>query len=374
MPMTPAQASEFIRVYADLYSPGMIARYQQIADSTDGYDSNGYDSDGYNADGVDDEGYDRGGYNEDGIDRDGYDSDGYNADGYNRDGYNEDGYDRWGNAEYSDDDEPRGCGCSSCERSYGRDSGLLSYRYTPELKFNGESGPYYGMEIEVTTDHTRALVDIVRSSAGDLVYCKSDSSVQGAEMVTHPMSYEWAMAHFPWDMLGTIRTECDGTVVPQENGIHVHVGRDGFTDSAHMYRWMKLWYRNPSDVQRIARRRAGNWSAFNPEHRKGQKEHVKRGKPTYVRRNDGTIIDRYSAINTTNTDTLEVRVFASTLRPQRAKAALQLVAASVEYTRNLTTDVITHRHGWDWPAFMAWAAKSGQYPDLVAENRIRRPV
>jgi hypothetical protein len=60
------------------------------------------------------------------------------------------------------------------------------------------------------------------------------------------------------------------------------------------------------------------------------------------------------------------------LRPQRAKAALQLVAGSVEYARQLDAEAITQRHGWEWRAFIAWAGKDGSYPDLIAENRIRR--
>jgi hypothetical protein len=179
------------------------------------------------------------------------------------------------------------------------------------------------------------------------------------------------MENFPWTMLTDIRAT-GATVIAEDNGIHVHVGRDGFDNSAHLYRWMKLLYRNPRDVQRIARRRAAGWGAFRPAHRAAHVHAVKYGKASYEHSRDDTRYERYAAINTSNDATLEVRVFASTLRPQRAQAALQLVAGSVEYARELSAEAINHRHAWEWKAFMAWAGKSGQYSALMTENRIRR--
>lgn len=300
-------------------------------------------------------------------DREGYDYDGYDTYGYDRSGYDYSGEDRYGNTRCENGD----CGCYEHEQP--DDERLMNYSYTPTLKFRGKA-PYYGMEIEVTTDSIRDVIDAIEGSApSNLIYCKEDSSVQGLEMVTHPMSFDWAMDNFPWEMLRDIR-QTGASVIGEDNGIHIHVGRDGFDNSAHMYRWMKFWYRNPRDIQRIARRRASHWGAFNPDHRKAQKEHVKMGKPSYNFYEDRTQRERYAAINTTNDQTLEVRVFASTLRPQRARAALQLVAGSVEYTRHLSAQDITKRHGWEWAAFMAWAAKQNKYGDLLVEHRLRRYI
>lgn len=347
----------------DIYSPTYQLTMPDL--NTEAYGDNGFDADGYDVYGYDENGFNRAGYDRDGYDEDGFNVYGYNSNGYDADGYDADGYDEDG---YNREMESR--------EDYSRD-GLMSWDYRPNLIFRGDKTtdhtPFYGMEIEITTDRVGTLVNTADEFASDLVYCKSDSSVDGAEMVTHPMTYDWAMANFPWRMLTEIRDRAEATVVTSENGIHIHVSRDGFSDSAHLYRWMKLWYRNERDIQRIARRRAHHWGSFSSEHRAAQAEHVKRGKPSYRASRDNTL-DRYSAINTTNDDTLEVRVFASTLRPQRARAALQLVAGSVEYTRTLDAQKVIQRRAWDWQAFMAWAGKSGRYPDLVAENRIRRPV
>src|SRR6266511_2863107 len=61
---------------------------------------------------------------------------------------------------------------------------------------------------------------IACSYLGSLGYLKLDSSIgNGFEIVTHPMSSEWAMANFPWQMLTRLRDAgCEAT---DNTGIHV---------------------------------------------------------------------------------------------------------------------------------------------------------
>jgi hypothetical protein len=297
------------------------------------------------------------------------------------------------------------CECYPCECHSSGSGVLWPYDYTPDLVFHeiaGESTKtFYGMEIELTSN--LSSVTTANAYLGSLGYLKEDSTVNGFEMVTHPMSYDYAMANFPWHMLSALERE--GCYAQRDdNGIHVHVSRNGFSSPAHLYRWMKLFYRNETDITRIARRNC-SWGKFSSSHKKGQFVHVTKGKG-YRRpvaelplpepcglcydcrygneceriwwarnannmRNDAprdtTRQDRYSAINTTNTQTLEVRVFASTTKPIEAQSALQLVAASVEYTRTLTARVICESKGnaWGWDAFRAWFVASGKYSALA---------
>lgn len=268
-----------------------------------------------------------------------------------------------------------------------RGSGRLEYySYRPDLVFHGQGPAFYGMEIEVSTDYpNRAAAVVARHCGSDLAYCKEDGSVDGLEIVTHPMSYDWAMSQFPWDML-TDLADRDCYIVASDNGIHVHVSRDAFGCPSHLYRWMKFVYRNQDDVQRIARRRTAHWAQFNADVRKGQINHVKMGRDFARRENevynrvtgqwehaDPTRLSRYNAINTVNESTLEVRVFASTLNITEAKSALQLVAGSVEYTRSLDASKVLKGRAWDWGAFQAWlAAQDGKYAALEAVDSRRQ--
>ena len=76
---------------------------------------------------------------------------------------------------------------------------------------------------------------------------------------------------------------------------------------------------------------------------------------------------RYRAINQTNTATIEIRIFKSSLSIQTVQATLGLVHASIEYTRTLRARDAIKDKGWTWSAFVAWVRKQGIYGPLVAE-------
>jgi hypothetical protein len=155
-----------------------------------------------------------------------------------------------------------------------------------------------------------------------------------AVIVTHPMSYPWALRHFPWDMLAE-RAQAGAT--GEDAGLHVHVSREGFTGPAHVYRWMKLLHRNAAQVTTLARRDSWEWAAFTESDRR----HVK----DYAKGTRGAA--RYRAINTLPNHIFEVRVFASSLDRREVQAALGLAAASVEYTRDLSVADIAQAGDWD---------------------------
>jgi hypothetical protein len=73
---------------------------------------------------------------------------------------------------------------------------------------------------------------------------------------------------------------------------------------------------------------------------------------------------RYSAINTENDATLEVRVFKGSLRKERVLSALEFVHGAVEYTRNLK--VTGKNNALSWLQFTRYVAENQeQYPNLA---------
>lgn len=256
------------------------------------------------------------------------------------------------------------CGCGDCEDcGYADDPDecdlIDSYSYAPMPRFQGDGPVFLGLELEVTTPsgELREAAQVAIDEVGDLGYLKSDSSVSGFELVTHPMTHAWMAEHFPWQALDALaRMGCDG----YENGIHVHVSRAGFDSPAHIFRWLQLIYRNEHAVTAIARRNSDQWASFSRAARRDAKEHAKGSR-------SGA---RYCAVNVQNYATFEVRVFRSSLDRQEVRAALDLVAASVEYTRNLTVPAIL-AGGWTWEGFMEWARERPEYAALVAESEAR---
>ncbi|MFE9575376.1 hypothetical protein ACFYO1_03240 [Nocardia sp. NPDC006044] len=246
--------------------------------------------------------------------------------------------------------------CDTCDRP----AHVWNYTYKPDPRFHGEGPLYLGMELEVVVpDHYyHRCVRVACDQLGTLGYLKQDSSIQpnGFEIVTHPMSYRHAIEEFPWRLLGDLGElgcETDTSV-----GLHVHVSRDGFDSPAHVYRWMKLLYRNEPAVSTLARRR----SHFAPFDRVARA----RVKDTAKGHLYALGLDRYQAINPYPRKTLELRVFASSLDVQQVQAALAFTAASVDYTRAL--DVAAVRAGaWEWPRFAEWVRTQPQYQPLWAE-------
>lgn len=251
-----------------------------------------------------------------------------------------------------------GCTCSACRPAGGL---INSYYYTPTLEFRGDGPLYLGAEIEIETG--RVLTEaahLVSQRAGDLIYLKSDGSIsEGFEMVTHPMSYQWAIDNFPWPMLREL-SDLGCYTQGADVGIHIHVSRKGFDSPAHVYRWMKFIYRNEHQVSAIARRRRSGWAQFSDESRS---QHIMTCKGAR-----GT--ERYVAINTLPDHTYEMRIFASSLVPEEVQAAFGLAAGSVEYTRKLTSQKVARDHGWSWSSFAEWIGSQPIYAPLRRQMEV----
>lgn len=260
-------------------------------------------------------------------------------------------------------------------RQLGR---IRSYSHQPSLTFYGQGPLYLGVEIELIADYPEATAMAAARALGPIAYYKEDGSIEpsGFELVTHPMSYEYAVSGFPWDGWDTLRGE--GINVNRSCGMHVHVSRKGFRNSAHIYAWMIAFHRWESEVRKLARRDPSRWGSFQQERRKEFKYHAAR-KPiprcgVCYSCNRGYNCDnvqnygRYSAINILPSETLEVRVFASTTQRQKILGAMGFVHASVEYTRNLNAKAIIDDDAWSWSAFRTWVASKGDfYAPLLAE-------
>ena len=251
------------------------------------------------------------------------------------------------------------CDCDESEGDLSRT--IHEFYYRPEPEFHGTGPLYLGFELEISAPDMMLseCAETAVERLGALGYLKADSTINddtgyGFELVTHPMSYDWALTNFPWPLLNELAdADCSG----DGNGLHVHVSRAAFSSPAHIYRWMKLFYRNERSVITLARRSSPQWANFSQSARRDVKNYAK-GKAG---------VDRYTAINTRPPDTFELRIFASTLNRQEVQAALALAAASVEYTRTLSVTDIANRNGWAWAAFARWVNEHPEYAPLSRE-------
>ncbi|GAA4201701.1 hypothetical protein [Actinocatenispora rupis] len=230
--------------------------------------------------------------------------------------------------------------------------------YLPLLAFHGDGPLYLGMELEIgiAEELQYDCARLCTQTLDGLAWLKRDGSVEGFELVTHPMSYQWAITKFPWHLLPALAEKGADRHCPSA-GLHVHLSRAGFAGPAHIYRWMKLIHRNRPEVIGLARRDSTSYAPFTDDARRDTGRLAK-GKAWS---------GKYAAINTCHEDTFELRVFASSLEVQHVQAVLGFADASVEYTRHLSVADIARRDGWGWSAFADWVAQHDTYAPLTRE-------
>ena len=241
---------------------------------------------------------------------------------------------------------------------------INSYSYKPRPYFFGTATYHMGFELEVESDGNsiRDGAEVVSNALGERIYLKEDGSLnQGFEIVTHPHSLDEYQQHFDWDALKSLRRMGFRSWDTSTCGLHVHVSRTAFgipnsrkditKVQAHELRFMKLIYDNDRQISRLAGR-TSSYATFE------DKGHLV-SKIKYGSQHNG----RYSAINSENSETLEVRVFRGSLKPERVLMALELVQCAVEYTRDL--HVNASNKALSWMLFTRYVAdNTSTYPHL----------
>lgn len=247
-------------------------------------------------------------------------------------------------------------GCERCDDDSDENGNRVihDYSYRPDAVFHATSDDerlYFGFELEMEVPYRREGATYACNILEpiDYAYLKNDGSLNsGFELVTHPMSFDFLMdsdsSKEVWETITQLRDKYQARSFHTKTcGFHIHISRTGFTGGAHMHRFLNLVYSNPTFYSKLAGRKSDQWAKFDDVYRHHydpiQDKHsvIKslKDKLNWDRRY-GNDTDRYSAINTRNAHTLEMRIFKGTMSISAIKAHIQLAHASVEYTRNLT--------------------------------------
>jgi len=253
---------------------------------------------------------------------------------------------------------------------------IHSYSYRPRPEFFGAGQYHLGFELEVEARNNSRYhgAEITQNILGSRAYMKDDGSLNdGFEIVTHPHTLQKYQGDFEWEFLDKLKRDGFRSWNTTSCGLHVHVSRTAFGTGmspwdaqnrpsrseiilkrqSHELRFMKLIYDNQRQVERIAGRSNNNYATFQDKGKLVPK--LKEGNQTN---------GRYSAINTENDATLEVRVFKGSLRKERVLSAIEFVTASVEYTRDLK--VTSKNQALSWLRFTAYVSQNLEtYPNLA---------
>jgi len=245
--------------------------------------------------------------------------------------------------------------CEVCETAYleGCDNNhddevdsriIHDYSYKPDPIFHSSPDEntrlYFGIEVETESsgsenygNRREAAEFAYRLEQNNLAYIKSDGSLEcGFEVVTHPMTHSFYMnnATLLWDTISRLKSE-HGMMAWGTNtcGLHIHISRNGFSTGSHQHRFLQLVYNNRELYEVLAGRSATHWAKFDDVVNQST------GKKSFAHKlnNYHRDTDRYSAVNTINRNTLEMRIFRGSLNIGFIKASIDLAHASVEFTR-----------------------------------------
>lgn len=222
------------------------------------------------------------------------------------------------------------------------DEAIHEYSYKPEPIFYGESGRYFGVELEidgagVESENADEILNIGNAN-GEHIYIKSDGSLnEGMEIVSHPMSLDFHKSYC-WDRIMRKAVELDYRSHQTATcGLHVHVNRTAF-GSEHeeqesvISRILYFVEHHWNELLRFSRRSESSmnrWAA-----RYGYESSPKAILDKAKKGNNG----RYAAINLLNYSTIEFRLFRGTLKYNTFIATLELVDMICDLACELTDE------------------------------------
>lgn len=213
------------------------------------------------------------------------------------------------------------------------------------------------------------LLDAVRqlsNSEGEpYLYLKQDGSISGFEIVTMPATLEAHKVMFPGDAIRALGEKHGLCAWKSVNGtgagIHIHVSKAAFSHS-HLHKFQMFHYRNQEWLKRFAGRDSDRWASFDVTSQQY-------GDPCKLSdlskgNYDHHSLRRYHALNFVPRNTVELRYFRSSLRPETVMSIFELVHAMWRYTKIHSSRDIYERQ-FQWGEFRSWVADQPTYEFLV---------
>ena len=259
--------------------------------------------------------------------------------------------------------------CESCYQQLRR-GGIHSYDYKPLPIFYGVGPRYFGVELEIDGageyDSNADKILAIGNHGEPRVYCKHDGSLDdGFEIVSHPATLACHMQDFPWEQMMNAAVSM-GYRSHQATtcGLHVHISRGAFgrTEQAQEAAIARLLFfveKHWNELLKFSRRtnrQLERWAA-----RYGYKDTPKEMMDHAKSYHYG----RYTCVNLTNTETVEIRIFRGTLKYNSFIATLQLVNRLCDVAIYLTDSEL---HAMSWSDFTAGITE----PELIQYLKERR--
>lgn len=244
--------------------------------------------------------------------------------------------------------------CADCER-YRKKKAIHQYSYKPEPKYKTHHSHdefwtdssikelLFGVELEIDKgEDPEAVAESITGACED-VYCKHDGSLSaGVEIVSHPCTLEYHLKDLGWDNICNIALDAGFLSHKARTcGLHIHVGRRqlGANDRIRrevISRIVMLVQRHWNNIFLFSRRDASqvHWAA---------KPCVDTSAMTLENAHSFVYsaissAGRYQAVNLSNSNTIEFRIYNGTLKASTLYATLQFTSNICKYAMSHTLE------------------------------------
>lgn len=224
--------------------------------------------------------------------------------------------------------------CEECLEEYQRahrssEDVIHRYSYTPDewiyraagSDMGAIEGRYFGIELEVKQSSSEENVAWFEKDEEEILYFqKYDSSISsGTEVVFHPQTRDYFDAvGYNWitELYNNFSYLACGTNSRIGSGMHVHIDRRAFNGDEAIRKFCKLinvkYEKSLTEFSERTADELEEWAMFHPEY------------PTCGE------VDRYTAVNLRNSDTVEVRIFRTPAKPQKVAEVIHLLDTLVD--------------------------------------------
>lgn len=222
---------------------------------------------------------------------------------------------------------------SECLEGYGHTSGLWFWmddgtvKASWDLEGDERKALYLGIELE--TDYNDDADDLANDVACRYdhrhLVCKEDGSLseEGVEIVSQPMTPRCHLGCGMWEEIADTVREHGGTSHDAGTcGLHIHMSRAFFGDGA-VYRLDRLFHRLRTQMLDFSRREGHQlgWCGIDDHDELADVQDVKERKAKWADKKKRA--GRYEAVNNTNRDTVEIRLWRGTLNMVTFRATVQ---------------------------------------------------
>ena len=237
-----------------------------------------------------------------------------------------------------------GVGSENAARMGGSSSNayqVRSYSHKPKAEFKKTERDlenrqlHFGTEVEIEmfSRHDDKFIALKQLGEADmehkLFYCKQDACISnGFELVSHPFTFNWMNQHRDaFDAMFDLSKVMMGFEA-ERCGMHIHMSADAFTN-LHLFKFMRWFYANKEYIRSLSRRPKGkleSWSSLEEPDGKKLLSYA-------LDKKKGLGLGR-GALNVGSRQTVECRIFRSTLSPTGYYGNIEFLQSLFDYTKN----------------------------------------